>query len=84
MTDQLTPSESQFLVRLLKSVLREGEEVQHAFKVAIEESWQLCDREKPETAGEFKYLNNLKDNYRIHRSQLKKLQRIQNKLKKIV
>jgi len=81
--NQLTKQEIQFLVMILRDQLNSAAEARGGMKQYIGDLWNQCDPDNPSTYYEFEKMNCMKTDLRVFEKQYKKLQGIQNKLKKM-
>lgn len=80
---QLSNSDAQALSIAVRSFLTEGYAFKQQLITEAKATWELCDKEKPESQQMFQYLNMLKDTYRTVQAKISRLEKIQRQLKKI-
>jgi hypothetical protein len=80
---ELTHREVQQIRSLLKRLIEE-----ESFKIQYDKGiilgqWNLCNKDDPNTKGEFSWLNYFKDRHVKSKAKLKKLVNLQTKLKRL-
>lgn len=78
----LTREETQFMVDLTRDFLRTAQENMQVLRQDIQYTWMTCNPDVPSTQGNFEKLNTLRTYQRQIASSLRKLEKIQHKLKK--
>jgi len=81
--NQLTREDVQFLVDFNTDFLNIAQDNMHRLTETIQEVWLACDPENPATEMHFEELNQLRSFQRKFKSDIRKLERIQHKLKKM-
>lgn len=81
-SNELTREDMQFLTNLITYCLRTGQHATECIKDEIQQVWLLCDPDDDKTKDNFTALNNLRTYQRKVRATMRKLEKIQHKLKK--
>lgn len=79
--ETLTQEELQFMTHVFRSILNEFEHHRTVVNRAVDYFWNQSDPTNPDTAREYRELNNVKNIKRELKSKTKKLAEIQRKLK---
>lgn len=80
--NSLSREEVQFLTMMITDLLNTAQINMSALKVSIQEAWLVCDPEDEKTKENFEALNNLRSHQRKISPMMRKLEKIQHKLKK--
>lgn len=78
----LSREEVQFLTMMITDMLNTEQVNMYALKAAIQEVWLVCDPEDEKTKQNFEALNHLRSVQRKIARMMRKLEKIQHKLKK--
>lgn len=78
----LSREEVQFLTMMITDMLNTAQVNMYALKAAIQEAWLVCDPEDEKTKQNFEALNHLRSVQRKIAPMMRKLEKIQHKLKK--
>lgn len=81
-TNELTREEVQFMCKFITELLNTGQENMKRLRSDIQAVWLLCDPDDDKTSENFVALNNLRTYQRRVSPMLRKLEKIQHKLKK--
>lgn len=79
----LTQQELQSLTDLISDLLFVGNTKMQNLKTAIKNTWLVCDRDNPNTKHYFEQLNQLRDYKRMADQSMRRMEKIQHKLKKL-